>query len=123
MRGIESIVFGLVVLRRRVTGQPWFRTIDAGAGTTGFGGAQLLQAIEGLDFVIDSGAGPRLLDERLVLVEGHVLTHRMAFQGGEYRRPAVTLWHRPGDRPPGGDRPERRGRSSRSWTGNARSRR
>jgi methylase of polypeptide subunit release factors len=92
-RGIETIVFGLVVLRRRVTGQPWFRTLEVRGGTTGFGGAQLLRAVEGLDFLTDLGAGGRLLDERFVLVEGHQLTHRMAFQGGEYRRPAVTLSH------------------------------
>jgi methylase of polypeptide subunit release factors len=89
--GIETISFGLVILRRRFAGEPWFRTVAAGAGPVGFGGAQLLRAIEAFDYLEDSGPEPPLLDERLALVEGHVLTHRMRFSGGTYGKPTVTL--------------------------------
>lgn len=90
-RGIDTIVFGLIVLRRRITGLPGFRTVEAGPGTSGFGGGRLLRILDALDYVTDFGGRPPLLDERLALIEGHTLVHRMAFERGSYHRPLVTL--------------------------------
>ena len=92
--GLESIRFGLVVLRRGFGPQPWFHTVEAAGALEGEGGRQLLRILEAQDYLHGSDLlAPQLADERFVPVDGHTIVERNAFRGGEYTpdKPAMTL--------------------------------
>jgi hypothetical protein len=82
---LESIWFGLVLLRRR-TGRPnWFRGIGAPDPTTGFASEHLLRLIAAQDWLAAQPAVPPVLGERFSLVP-HTLEQELDYfrveQGG-----------------------------------------
>ncbi len=92
--GLETIQFGVVVLRRGFGPEPWFHAVDAPGTLEGDGGRQLLRIVEAQDYLHGSDLlAPELEDERFEPVDGHAIVERNTFHDGRYTpdKPALTL--------------------------------
>jgi methylase of polypeptide subunit release factors len=79
-QGLETIWFGMVLLRRR-SGRPnWFRGIDAPDFTTGFASDHLLRLFAAQDWLAGQPAVPPVLGERFALVP-HTLEQELDYDG------------------------------------------
>ena len=109
---LETIWFGLVLLRRR-TGRPnWFRGIGAPDFTTGFASDHLLRLLAAQDWLAGQPAVPPVLGERFALVP-HTLEQELDYdpQQGGYAYGAVAPAAAGGPRRGGPGRGRRRSRS------------
>ena len=96
--GVERIGLGIVVLRRRASGQPWIQAFQADADPNGPCGDQLERMFAGGDFLA-SRSGAELFRELLSTrwrLAGHWLDQRLVHDNGAYATGNAALRQEPG---------------------------